>query len=225
MLTEAPAEPDPAVVVGEECHIVSEKPDGPRYRPLELSQVNAYDNLILLCPSDHEIVDKQPLHYSEERLRERKREHERSVRELPGPPRLRVRRDRSVEAQLVYLTASGRDLMTAAGGAHAAEVLIPEVANTVEADLVGGFVQNVQDWGELWDEIPMAERLKAELDLTYAVKELQEAGFVVYIGQRRDALEGNGVPTSWTVAVLHIYRDDDPRIRADAGDEVVNTID
>ena len=68
MLTEAPAEPDPAVVVGEECHIVSEKPDGPRYRPLELAQVNAYDNLILLCPSDHEIVDKQPLHYSEERL-------------------------------------------------------------------------------------------------------------------------------------------------------------
>jgi hypothetical protein len=226
LLTEVEAEPDPAVVVGEECHIVSEKPDGPRYRPLDPSQINAYDNLILLCPSDHEIVDKQPRHYTEERLRERKREHERWVRDLPRPPRLHIRRDSSADAQLVYRTEGGRDLMAAAGGAYAAEVMTPEVANTAEADLVGGFVQNVQDWGELWDEIPMAERLKAELDLTSAIKELQNAGFVVYCGHRRDTLEGGGAPTTWDVAVLHIYRVDDPRIRADVGtDEAAITID
>jgi hypothetical protein len=76
LLTADEADPEPAVVVGEECHVVSPRPGGPRYRPLAPSEVDAYDNLVLLCPSDHETVDKQPLHYTEERLHEIKREHE-----------------------------------------------------------------------------------------------------------------------------------------------------
>jgi hypothetical protein len=213
LLTEDAAAPEPAVVVGEECHIVSGKVDGPRHRPLEPSQIDAYDNLILLCPSDHEIVDKQPLHYTEATLRELKRAHERWVRDLPGPSQVRVRRDSSADAVLVYLAESGRDVLAAAGGAHAAEVATPEVANTAEADLVGDFVQTVQDWAELWDEIPMAERLKAELGLSDAIRELRDAGFVVYCGHRRDTLEGGiGLPTSWNVTMLHIFRVGDPRI-------------
>lgn len=220
LLTADEADPEPAVVVGEECHIVSPRAGGPRYRPLAPADVDAYDNLVLLCPSDHETVDKQPLHFTEERLLEIKRTHEAWVRRLPGLPRIRVRRDRSPEAELVRLVVSGRELMLGAGGAHAAEVVTPEVADEAEAELVGGFVQGFQDWAELWNEIPMTSRLKAELDLTDAIRDLRDAGFVVYCGHRHDTLEGGiGSPTTWHVTTLCIFRSDDPQIQVTGDDE------
>lgn len=124
----------------------------------------------------------------------------------------RTARDRSPEAELVRLVVSGRELMLGAGGAHAAWVVTPEVADEAEAELVGGFVHGFQDWAELWDEIPMTDRLKAELGLT-EIKELREAGFVVYCGHRHASLEGGiGGPTAWRETTLCIFRADDPTI-------------
>src|SRR5260370_38582887 len=67
---------DKDVVLGEEAHIVSEEPNGPRFRPMPTKEVDAYANLLLLCPSDHKIVDEQVTYYSEQRLQALKREHE-----------------------------------------------------------------------------------------------------------------------------------------------------
>lgn len=47
------------VVIGEEAHIRSSKANGPRHDPLFPSaQLNEYDNLILLCPTHHALIDK-----------------------------------------------------------------------------------------------------------------------------------------------------------------------
>src|SRR5947209_12871100 len=67
---------DRDVVLGEEAHIVSEEPNGPRYLPMPIKEVDAYANLLLLCPSDHKIVDEQVTYYTEQRLQALKCEHE-----------------------------------------------------------------------------------------------------------------------------------------------------
>lgn len=212
-LTEESAAPEPAVVVGEECHIVSSKPGGPRCRPLDAASVDSYDNLILLCPSDHEIIDKQPLHYTEMDLLRRKQEHEAWVRALPGPPELRIRQHG--EPTLLHLVESGRDVMTFAAGAHAAEVITPEARDTNEADQVGGFVQNVQDWAEIWSDVDIPGRMRAEMEISDALKELRDDGFVVYCARRRDMIAGGAAPPSrWEVAVISVFRTDDPRVLA-----------
>jgi len=59
---------DRDVVLGEEAHIVSEQPNGPRFRPMPLQEVDAYANLLLACPSDHKIIDEQVSYYTEQRL-------------------------------------------------------------------------------------------------------------------------------------------------------------
>lgn len=84
-LIEAATDVDPAVVIGMEAHIVSTKPDGPRYRPLEPEEVDDPENLILLCPTDHAVVDKQESHYSEDQLRQIKSAHELWVRTALEP--------------------------------------------------------------------------------------------------------------------------------------------
>lgn len=44
--------------VGEQAHIRSSKPDGPRYDPeYPPEKVDSYENLILLCPTHHTLVD------------------------------------------------------------------------------------------------------------------------------------------------------------------------
>jgi DNA polymerase III delta prime subunit len=68
---------DPESVVGEECHIVSRKPTGPRYDPtFSPKDLDSYSNLILLCADCHKMVDNQVNEYTAAKLREIKQKHE-----------------------------------------------------------------------------------------------------------------------------------------------------
>ncbi len=74
---EGATEFDEDVVVGEMAHINSDKEDGPRYDPNYPKELlHTYDNLILLCPTHHRLVDKQDSTYTAEELRKWKKEHE-----------------------------------------------------------------------------------------------------------------------------------------------------
>jgi hypothetical protein len=63
--------------VGQQAHIVSEEPDGPRgSSSLSRSKRNSYHNLILLCPTHHAIIDKDVNKYPVECLHMLKSKHE-----------------------------------------------------------------------------------------------------------------------------------------------------
>lgn len=64
-------------VIGEECHIISSKPNGPRHK--KLLNYDAYDNLILMCPIHHKIIDENELTFTEELLHMLKANHENSI--------------------------------------------------------------------------------------------------------------------------------------------------
>lgn len=72
---------DRTTVLGIECHIVARKPGGARSNEIPPLAIDDYSNLILLCPSDHALVDAQPAEYSSERLLDIKRSHEHWVNE------------------------------------------------------------------------------------------------------------------------------------------------
>ncbi|MCD4850585.1 hypothetical protein LN996_07165 [Arthrobacter sp. AK01] len=75
-----------AIVLGEEAHIVAREPDGPRGEsPLTAAERDDYSNLILLCPTDHTLIDKAPEDHSVEALLKIKADHEAWVRDSLGP--------------------------------------------------------------------------------------------------------------------------------------------
>lgn len=76
---------DGEALVGDECHIVAQSPGGPRGGLSADGDLDSYDNLILLCKTDHKRVDDQPGEYSPERLRTLKRAPDGST----GPARRR----------------------------------------------------------------------------------------------------------------------------------------
>jgi len=66
-------------VTGKICHIKARKPDGPRYDPNQSDEEkDDFENLLLMCPLHHDIIDSDPESYTVTRLKEIKDKHESS---------------------------------------------------------------------------------------------------------------------------------------------------
>lgn len=97
LLTEGSDADQSEIPIGAEAHIISGRPDGPRHAPLPKNQQDAVENLILLCPTHHKVVDDRDRtgHWTVDQLRNLKTRHEASVAKktarkraadlLPGP--------------------------------------------------------------------------------------------------------------------------------------------
>ncbi|MCU1615784.1 MAG: ATP-binding protein [Frankiales bacterium] len=71
-------------VVGEQAHIRSSKPNGPRHdSAYPKDKLDAYENLILLCPTHHKMIDDENgSGYTVEALEKMRRDHERHQERL-----------------------------------------------------------------------------------------------------------------------------------------------
>ncbi len=74
-LIEDATELDDDAIIGEECHIVSPAPSGPRRGSERPGGYDHVDNLLLLCRNCHREVDAQPRTFSLEALRRMRDEH------------------------------------------------------------------------------------------------------------------------------------------------------
>lgn len=65
------------VLIGEVAHICAESEGGPRWdAKLSDAQRRGFDNLLLLCPTCHTLIDKDPAAYKKSKLRRWKRDRE-----------------------------------------------------------------------------------------------------------------------------------------------------
>ncbi len=84
--------------LGEQAHIIGEDEDAPRGKsPLTADERNSYFNLILLCPTHHTIINKNPEDYPVEKLYLMKAQHELWVEQT-----LSERKDRLSAHDLIY---------------------------------------------------------------------------------------------------------------------------
>jgi hypothetical protein len=132
------------VVFGEEAHIVSEELNGPRFRPMPIKEVDAYTNLILLCPSDHKIVDEQVTYYTEQHLQALKREHEQWMKDKISSttPAIKVRDPEVGKPIMFQRIDTGKELMNVVAHTLAPHHNSPEPRSIEEAELIGAFLQS-----------------------------------------------------------------------------------
>lgn len=203
-------------VVGDECHIVSEKPMGPRSNSLFPAEgIDDPENLVLLCRVHHKMVDDQCQTYDAELLRSIKEKHERWVSStLTNEPKpVRIRRIKgNVPSHLIRLT-SGSQIIDIVCGAAAFSFRHDDLQTEEETDLVSGFLQNAQDWGEILPELEIGERVRAAFQMNTALRELEAAGFFVFGATEQQRLEGGvGPPTGFLMGILHVLRTTNPSI-------------
>jgi HNH endonuclease len=108
----------PDLVVGHIAHIYAHSDKGPRGRPgMNGRERNQPDNLILLCPTHHVIVDGQHETYPATMLQEWKRKHERPYRD--------AMRARLTDLGYVELESAARALLATVKNPVSNYVVIP----------------------------------------------------------------------------------------------------
>jgi hypothetical protein len=209
---------DSESVVGEECHIVSGAPNGPRRDPnFPTGEINELTNLILLCRVHHKLVDDQAETYTVELLHSMKANHEKWVEEKlkdqPQIPPVRIRRIKSEIPTKLPAITSGKELLNLALGCDASYQDYSDDLNDDETDIVGGFIQNVSDWADLAVGFEPMERIRAAKSLDEEIKTLYGRGFVVFAAVENQRMEGgvNG-PSIFRVLHLSVMRKSDPGI-------------
>lgn len=78
--------------IEELAHIIGQKKEGPRGNDdLPMTQRDEFDNIIVLCPSCHTLVDKNEKQFPSLLLKEWKQNHEDSIKGLFQEPRFKTR--------------------------------------------------------------------------------------------------------------------------------------
>ena len=79
-------------ILGEMAHVIARSAAGPR-GAASVANRDGYENLILLCPTHHTLVDKAPADFPAEELTRWKAEHEARVNAALTAPIFSVRKD------------------------------------------------------------------------------------------------------------------------------------
>ncbi len=184
--------------IGEECHIVSPKPNGPRHIE-NYGDYDAYDNIILLCRNHHKEID-DPANFSKytvAKLAEIKKEHENWVRQSLKPKKMAV----------FSLINNGTDLVSIIGGSVAINKFNVEIQSENEAELIGGFWQEITDFMDIFLDLEPIEITRMEFSYSKLIKELNESGFMVYGRKIKiPLLKKYGDTTLYSAADIYIKR-------------------
>jgi hypothetical protein len=119
------------IVLGEECHIVGEKPKAARYID-DYPEREAYYNAILMCRLHHKIIDDNENVYTIEILHYMKDSHEQSIRQAKQSTILQTLMIEDAE----FLTIVGK-----AQRAVGMEINQPAQLRNVKSELRAGDVQ------------------------------------------------------------------------------------
>lgn len=201
-----------ASVVGDECHIIPRSGEGPRAdSSFPSEKLDDYSNLILLCKTHHKMVDDRSGEFPVDVLKKLKKRHEEKISKLLtsastrgaplGPPSGYLKR-----------IENGKEILNIVIGAYAYEFDNDEVKSEEEANYIGGFLQMIQDWGEIGEDIGSADRVSAAFQLTGDIKELNDNGFWVFGARVTKDIKAGGVVDKWPVAVVRVYRKNNPNI-------------
>lgn len=195
-------------IIGEECHIISGKKNGPRYDPsFPVEKLDSYENLILLCASDHKMIDDFSEIYTVEKLRQIKEQHEKWVsKNIYGEdmvPKIKLIKQK-IPDYLIQIN-SGKELLNIIEGAHASSYDYDNIEKEEELRIISSFLDYVYDWGDLAYELGPGAKLKIEYDFTKYIETLSKYGLSVFGGRIVKIFEKeDGKIFDWITAIIKV---------------------
>lgn len=111
------------------AHVIGRHEKGPRgISYLDTTERDAYENIILLCPTCHTLIDKNPLQFSVEMLHDWKQQHEEAIKRTFVVP---IYQDREALAKAVHNLLRKNKVIFMQYGPHSSNVTNP-LADEVE---------------------------------------------------------------------------------------------
>lgn len=209
---------DDESIVGEECHIISKKENGPRFDPTySKDKLDSYENLILLCLIHHKQVDDQDTTYTAEILKGIKVNHEKWVskqldKESMGMAEMQIKRIPQNIPKYLQLITKGKEIFNIVEGAHTFQIDNDELLSEEEVESVGEFLDIVKDWGDIGPDLEPSSKVSASFRLTSLIQELEAIGFWVFGAREQQKLVIDGHVSSWEMAIVNVIRKTSPLI-------------
>ena len=199
--------------LGEECHIISSKTKGPRHKRNYLDYYDAYSNLILLCRNHHRMIDEQHETYSEKLLHKIKNNREKWVKSTIDKA---AKGDSKDYNRVLKKLTSGKEIIDIVNGMYASVFDHDVLMSQEEVDIIGSFLQNLRDWGDLFGMgvIETHQSVEIGFNLSKDLKKIEDLGFMVF-GDIRKAKMTNDQKYdlgTWKIATIVIKRNDNPEI-------------
>lgn len=203
---------DDEAIVGDECHIISKKENGPRHDTSSPNDtLDSYENLILLCRIHHKQIDDQHTTYTVEILRRIKENHEKWVsKQLDKNPKItpemRIKRIHENIPKYLRRITSGKEVFDVIEGGHTFSFNHDELTSEAEVKIVGEFLDIMKDWGDIGPELDPSYRVEMTYRLTNLINELDKAGFWVFGAKEKQILVANGQESSWSMSIVNVVR-------------------
>jgi hypothetical protein len=196
----------PEAVVGEEAHIIGERPGAARYRQLPTSERDAYPNRILLCRNDHVIVDTDAEHWTVERLVALKDDHERAMTALTADRRADGIDFDMPTAVLLETVMTGQQLLDIVGPAFAYVFDQDDLEGESEHEAAKALLDEAHDAGEVYSMLSPGERLDVAKTLGAGLLDALRDGLLLRGARIEAAVTYNGLHDRWPVSILHLRR-------------------
>ncbi|MBX3082108.1 MAG: DUF4062 domain-containing protein [Anaerolineae bacterium] len=111
---------------------------------------------------------------------------------------------------------TGSALIDIIMGSDAHQTTHDDLQNDAEVELVGGFLQNITDYSDIWNDIDPINRTRAQLELQREIEDLASNGFLVYGCQNREihryGIGDNTQTISLNVQYIFVLRQSNPRV-------------
>lgn len=113
-----------------------------------------------------------------------------------------------LKRQIIVLPrlSSGKEVLNVITGSHFSYSYNDEPNDEAEIDLVGGFIQNLRDWSDIWDDIDVPGQMRAAVQITDMIKEIEAAGWTVHGAKMKGKRKLAGVASEWTWYAIAVLR-------------------
>ena len=195
--------------IGEECHIISSKPNGARHKP-NIGDYDLFDNLILLCRNHHREIDELTDTYTEELLRYIKVNHEKWVQTTINNA---INSNKHTKPKFLARITSGKELLNIIADTHGYRTDYDEVDNEEDANYIGGIFQELQDYGDISGSVEVYCKVQMGFELKKLLKDLDEKGYYLFGERGVERMKSvNGNIDNLTIATLVIKKKDSSEI-------------
>ncbi len=193
--------------IGEECHIISAKSNGPRHKE-NLGEYDSFYNLILLCRNHHREIDELTDSYPEEVLTYMKMNHENWVQKTINSAIETEKKEN--EPRFLARITSGKELLNIISEVHGYKSDYPEPENEEEANFIASVIQELVNYGEISGMIEIQDIIKISNQLKELISTIEERGYFIFAERKiEDYSYGCHTFKNWSVATIVLKKKDE----------------
>ena len=166
--------------IGQECHIVSSRPNGPRHQS-NIEDYDNYDNFILLCANHHREIDTNVDSYPVSTLKRIKRNHEYRIEKKLNEEKVKI--------DVLTKVDSGDALGSLVWGNHGRTVIPNSKDSTINkiAIELDELIGNMMD---MQDVLQTSDKLALHQDLDGYVKRICKLNYGLYADTQVKSING-----------------------------------